>query len=119
VISIVAGLIAAVLPAITIAGLILLLGAWLVVQGVMEIYTAWRIRDEVTGEWVLAAVGILRSLVGVIVLLVPIVGAILTVTFLAAMAIATGVAAVGLGLRLRGLRPEPTGPSGSAAGAAG
>jgi uncharacterized membrane protein HdeD (DUF308 family) len=119
VISIVAGLIAAVLPAITIAGLILLLGAWLVVQGVMEIYTAWRIRDEVTGEWVLAAVGILRSLVGVIVLLVPIVGAILTVTFLAAMAIATGVAAVGLGLRLRGLRPEPTGPSGRAAGAAG
>jgi uncharacterized membrane protein HdeD (DUF308 family) len=103
VISIAAGVLAAILPGVTISTLILLLGAWLLVQGVMEVYTAWRIRNEVSGEWIIAAVGIVRAAIGLIVLAAPIIGAILTVTFLAAGAITTGIAAVAFGLRLRGL----------------
>ena len=112
VISIVAGIIAAFLPGITILGLVLLLGAWLVTQGVMEIYTAWRIRREVTGEWILALVGILRTFVGLVVLALPIVGALLTVTLLAVYSIVAGLTALTLGWRLRGLRSDRTGSTG-------
>ena len=101
--SIVAGVIAAAVPGITILGLILVLGYWLIVQGVMEVYTAWRIRAEVSGEWMLALVGILRVAVGLIVVALPVVGAILTVSFLAVAALFGGAAAIALGWRLRGL----------------
>jgi uncharacterized membrane protein HdeD (DUF308 family) len=117
VLSIVAGLIAALVPGITILGLVLLLGAWLVTQGVMEVYTAWRIRREVTGEWVLALVGIVRTVVGLIVLALPIVGALLTATLLAVYAIVAGLTALTLGWRLRGLRSHPSGSTGQRASA--
>jgi uncharacterized membrane protein HdeD (DUF308 family) len=112
VISIVAGIIAAFVPGITILGLVLLLGAWLVTQGVMEIYTAWRIRREVTGEWILALVGILRTFVGLVVLALPIIGALLTVTLLAVYSIVAGLTALTLGWRLRGLRSDRAGSTG-------
>jgi uncharacterized membrane protein HdeD (DUF308 family) len=101
--GIVAGVLAALVPGITILGLILLLGWWLVLQGVMEIYTAWRIRKEVTGEWILALIGVLRTIAGVVVLVMPIVGAILTVTLMAVWAFVGGLAALSLGWRLRRL----------------
>lgn len=103
VISIVAGIIAAVVPGITILGLILVLGYWLVIQGIMEIYAAWRIRAEVTNEWILAVAGIARAVVGVIILAMPFFGAILTVSFLAVSAIFAGLTALSVGWRLRGL----------------
>ena len=103
VVSIVAGIIAAAVPAITVIGLVLVLGYWLIVQGLMEVYTAWRIRAEVSGEWILALAGILRVLLGLIIVVMPIVGAILTVTFLAVSALIGGAMAIALGLRLRGL----------------
>lgn len=109
VVSIVAGLVAAVVPGITILGLVLLLGSWLVIQGVMEVYTAWRIRREVTGEWLLALGGILRIVVGAIVLFMPVIGAALTVALVATWSIIAGVTALLLGFRLRQFRAGPTG----------
>ncbi|HEY3163039.1 MAG TPA: DUF308 domain-containing protein [Candidatus Limnocylindrales bacterium] len=109
--SIVAGLIAAAVPGITILGLILVLGYWLIIAGVMEVYTAWRIRAEVTGEWVLALAGILRVVLGVIVVAAPTIGAILTVTWLAVAALFGGAMAIVLGLRLRGLGAGMSGGS--------
>jgi uncharacterized membrane protein HdeD (DUF308 family) len=115
VVSIVAGILAALIPGITIYGLIVLLGAWFVVQGVMEVYTAWRIRAEVSGEWVLALVGLLTLAVGVIVLALPVVGAVLTVALVATWSIIGGIAAVALGLRLRQFRSRLTGAGQTAA----
>jgi uncharacterized membrane protein HdeD (DUF308 family) len=103
VLAIVAGLVAAFVPGITIFGLVILLGAWLVVQGVMEIYTAWRIRDEVTGEWILALAGGLGVIAGLIVLAMPAVGIVLTVALIATWAIVGGILAIVLGWRLRNL----------------
>src|SRR3954447_6706431 len=87
VISLLAGVVAVIVPGITIFGLVLLLGAWLVTQGAMEVYTAYRIRREVTGEWMLALVGIVRTVIGLVILAIPIIGALLTVTLLAVYAI--------------------------------
>jgi uncharacterized membrane protein HdeD (DUF308 family) len=118
VISIAAGVIAALVPGITIVGLVLVLGLWLVVQGVMEVYTAWQIRREVTGEWILALAGILRVLIGVLIVAMPVLGAILGVAFLAVSSIFAGITAITLGWRLRGLaaRRGPTGRLGDGAG---
>ena len=115
VVSIVAGILAALIPGITVYGLVVLLGAWFVVQGVMEVYAAWRIRAEVSGEWILALVGILTLIVGVIVLALPVVGAVLTVALVATWSIIGGIAAVALGLRLRGFRSRVTGAGQTAA----
>jgi uncharacterized membrane protein HdeD (DUF308 family) len=109
VIGIVAGVLAALIPGITILGLVILLGAWLVTQGAMEVYTAWRIRREVTGEWILALIGVLRVIVGLIVLAMPVIGALLTVTLMAVWAIVGGVAALSLGFRLRRFLDTPGG----------
>lgn len=104
VVSIVAGLIAAFLPGPTILVLVLLLGAWILVQGVLEVYTAWRIRNEVTGEWILALIGVAQIVVGAIILYMPVVGAVLTVALVAATSILGGIAVLLLGLRLRSLQ---------------
>ena len=61
----------------------------------------WKIRDEITGEWILALAGLLRVAIGVIILAMPIVGAILTAALFATWAILSGVAALFLGFRLR------------------
>jgi uncharacterized membrane protein HdeD (DUF308 family) len=117
ILSIVAGIIAVLVPGITILGLVLLLGAWLVTQGVMEVYTAWRIRREVSGEWIIALTGIVRTVIGLIVLAMPVIGAILTATLLAVYAIVAGVTALTLGWRLRSLRASRSGPTGRTASA--
>ena len=100
-VSVIAGLLTVLNPAITILYLILLLGAWMLVSGAMEVYTAWKIRDEVTGEWVLALAGVLRMALGVIILAMPVVGAILTAALFATWSILSGIAALFLGFRLR------------------
>ena len=67
----------------------------------MEVYSAWRIRAEITNEWVLALIGALRVLAGIIILAMPYVGAILTAALFATWAILSGIAALALGWRLR------------------
>jgi uncharacterized membrane protein HdeD (DUF308 family) len=112
IVSIVAGFLAALIPGPTVLFIVLLLGWWLLIQGVMEVYTAWRIRAEVTGEWILALAGLATAIVGVLVLFMPIVGAVLTVALLATWSILGGIAALVLGFRLRQLKGQllSTGP---------
>lgn len=100
-VSVIAGVLAVLYTGITILYLILLLGAWILISGAMEVYTAWKIRDEITGEWILALAGVLRIAVGVIILAMPIIGAILAAALFATWAILSGVAALFLGFRLR------------------
>jgi uncharacterized membrane protein HdeD (DUF308 family) len=100
-VSVITGLLAVLFPGVTVLYLILLLGAWILVSGMMEVYTAWRIRNEVTGEWILALIGALRVLVGIIIVAMPYVGAVLTAALFATWAILSGIGALALGWRLR------------------
>ncbi len=113
VVSIVAGILAALLPGPTIAALMLLLGAWLVVGGVAHYLAAYRIREQVDDEWLIALVGAIRVVAGLVILLFPIVGALLTVAYISWSAIFAGIIALAMGLRLRGLR-QATSRSGTA-----
>ena len=118
VVSIAAGILAALIPGITVLGLVLLLGSWLVILGALMVYTAWRIRREVTGEWILALAGIAQLIVGVIVLFMPVIGMVLTVALVATWSIIGGITALMLGFRLRQFREGATG-SGQATTTAG
>jgi len=100
-VSVIAGVLAVLYPGLTILSLILLLGAWILVSGLMEVYAAWRIRAEISNEWVLALIGALRALAGIIILAMPYVGAILTAALFATWAILSGIGALALGWRLR------------------
>lgn len=100
-VSVIAGILAVLYPDVTILYLILLLGAWILISGMMEVYTAWRIRNEVTGEWVLALGGALRVIAGILILAMPYIGAILTAALFALWAILSGAGALFLGWRLR------------------
>jgi uncharacterized membrane protein HdeD (DUF308 family) len=112
--SIAAGVIAAFWPGLSLVTLAIVLGAWLLVFGIVQIYAAWRIRKEVSGEWILALVGILTAVVGLVVLYYPVFGLALTVSFIAIWAIVGGIFAIVLGWRLRGLQSHPAAGTGSA-----
>jgi uncharacterized membrane protein HdeD (DUF308 family) len=109
-VSVIAGVLAVVYPGITILYLILLLGAWILVSGAMEVYMAWKIRDEISDEWILALIGVLRIVAGVIILAMPIIGAILTAALFATWAILSGIGALVLGWRLRQFSGRATAP---------
>jgi uncharacterized membrane protein HdeD (DUF308 family) len=119
VVSIVAGLLAALLPGPTIGGLLLFLGAWLIVGGLTQAWAAYQIRREIENEWLLAAAGILRAIVGLVILVFPIIGAVLTVAWIGSAAIVAGVMAIVVGWRLRSYRGGAPGSAlgrGAAAG---
>ena len=100
-VSVIAGVLALIAPDVTVLYLILLLGAWILVSGLLEVYTAWRIRAEVTNEWLIALGGAIRAVVGILILAMPYVGAVLTVALFATWAFISGAAALFMGWRLR------------------
>jgi uncharacterized membrane protein HdeD (DUF308 family) len=106
IISIAAGVIAFLLPAAAAVGLLLLIAAWAVATGIMEIVAAIRLRKEITGEWVLILSGILSVAFGVLLFLFPRAGALAVIIWIGAYAIVFGILMITLGVRLRRLVRE-------------
>src|SRR5450432_984594 len=71
VLGIVAGLIAFFYPGITALILLYLVAAWAIITGIMEIVTAFIIRDMVSWEWLLALAGVVSVLFGIILFIHP------------------------------------------------
>lgn len=92
IIGISAGLLAALWPQLTAMTLVLLSGVWALVTGALEVAAAVRLRRELTGQWLLAAVGVISMLAGVLIFLRPDVGVLALATVLGAYALTTGVA---------------------------
>src|SRR5262249_31730126 len=61
-------------PAITTVALILLIGAWAVITGAMEISAALRLREYISGEWLLLLSGVASLVFGILVLAYPLAG---------------------------------------------
>lgn len=104
--DLVIGVITLIWPGITALVLLWLIAAWALVTGVMEIVAAVRLRREIQGEWLLALTGVLSVLFGIALVVWPAAGALTVVTLIAIYAIIAGVVLIGLGLRLRRMRPE-------------
>lgn len=103
VVSIIAGALALAFPAFAAVSLLLIIAAWSIVTGVVEVVMAIRLREQITGELWLAIAGILSIVFGVLLILFPTSGAITIVWIIGAFAIVFGIAMIALGWRLRGI----------------
>jgi uncharacterized membrane protein HdeD (DUF308 family) len=103
VVSIIAGVLALAFPDVAAASLLLLIAAWSIVTGVVEVVLAIRLREQITGELWLAIGGLLSIAFGVLLILYPTSGAITIVWIIGAYAIVFGIAMIALGWRLRGI----------------
>ena len=103
-VSIAAGVLTFVYPAMTGLVLLYVIATWAIVTGVMEIAAAIELRHAIAGEWRLGLAGALSFAFGVALFVRPLAGALAVVMLIAAYAIVYGVLLVALGVKLHQLR---------------
>src|ERR1700674_1321563 len=101
--SVAAGLLTFFWPALTALGLLILIAWWAIVNGVMEIIMAIRLRKVITNEWFLILAGLASIVFGVLLLLQPTVGALVLIWWIGAWALFFGVLLMILAFRMRHL----------------
>ena len=99
--GIAAGAVAFLWPGLTAFALIIMIGAWAVAIGVLEIIGAIWLRKEIEDEWLLIATGVLSVLFGLAILLRPGAGALALAWVVGAFAFLSGLMHVALALRLK------------------
>jgi uncharacterized membrane protein HdeD (DUF308 family) len=102
IVGVAAGVFTFVNPVTTGLALLLLVAAFSIVRGVMQIAAAIRLRHEIEHEWLLAIAGIMSVVFGIWVAIFPGAGALAIVLWLGVMAVAIGVLEITAGLRLKG-----------------
>jgi uncharacterized membrane protein HdeD (DUF308 family) len=88
-------------PAITVLALVVVIGAWAIVTGGFEVAAAIRLREYISGEWLLALAGIASIVFGILILAVPTAGALVIALWIGAYAFIFGILQIVLGIRLR------------------
>src|SRR5262245_11850009 len=104
--GIVAAIITAVWPGITLLALVFVIGFWAILTGAMAIASAIRLRKEVRGEWLMALAGAASILFGVLVIAMPLAGALVLALWFGAYMLVAGVLMIVLGFRLHSLTRE-------------
>ncbi len=98
IISVVAGLTALIWPAMAAFTLATLIAIWAMMTGILEIVAAIRLRKHITGEWLLALLGVASLLFGIVVLAAPLLGALVIAAWFGAYAFLFGLLSTVLGL---------------------
>jgi uncharacterized membrane protein HdeD (DUF308 family) len=101
VISILAGLATFFWPGMTAFILLIFIGIWAIVIGVLTIWGAIQARKEIEGEWVLGLFGLLTIAFGLLVLFQPGTGALSLIWAIAGYSIFAGVLLIMLSFRVR------------------
>lgn len=101
VVSILAGLAAFFWPGMTTFVLLLFIGIWAVIIGVLTIWGAIQARKEIEGEWVLGLFGLLTIVFGLLLLFQPGAGALSLIWMIAGYSIFGGVLLIMLAFRAR------------------
>jgi len=99
--SIIAGVLAFFVPGITALALVLLIAAWAIVTGIMEIVSAIRLRKVIRNEWLLVLAGLASLALGALLVLAPGAGALAMVFWIAAFTLVSSVLLIVLAFRLR------------------
>jgi uncharacterized membrane protein HdeD (DUF308 family) len=102
--GIAAGTVAFLWPGLTAFALVIMIGAWAVAIGVLEIIGAIWLRHEIEDEWLLIAAGILSVLFGAAILLKPGAGALALAWAIGTFAILSGILLVAFALRIKGVQ---------------
>ncbi len=108
-VGIVIGLIAFFLPGIAIGAMVLVIAAWAIITGILEIASAVYLRREIKGEWFLALSGVLSIIFGILVAAFPAAGMVAIAGIFGAYAIVFGLVELILAFRLRGYGEQPAG----------
>ena len=95
------GILAFIWPGITALGLLIMIAAWAIVIGIIEIVAAVQLRKVITNEWLLILAGIASVAFGVVLLLYPRAGALVLVWWIGAYALVFGILLMILAFRLR------------------
>lgn len=89
------------MPAFTFQVLVLLLGAFLLADGLLATWSGWRLRGEDEDWWVAALEGLIGVGLGVATLANPELSAALLITFIAIWCLLTGAFEIALAIRIR------------------
>jgi uncharacterized membrane protein HdeD (DUF308 family) len=100
-ISVAAGVLAFIWPGITALSLVLLIAAWAIVNGILEIALAIRLRRVIRHEWLLGLAGALSVLLGIVIMIQPAAGALALLWWIGGFALAFGVLLIALAFRVR------------------
>jgi len=95
------GIVTLIRPDLTATALLVTIAVWAIAIGVLTLVAAFRLREEITGEWRLVLAGMLAVTLGVVLLAAPGVGALAMLAWIGAFAIASGVLQVTLGFQIR------------------
>ena len=95
------GVLAFVLPGITLAVLVILWGAYALADGILSLIAAYRVRDQGKPFWSLVIVGLLGIAAGIVTFIWPGMTALLLLIFIAAWAIVMGIFQIIAAIRLR------------------
>ena len=82
-------------------GLLVFIGAWTLLRGILEIAAAIQMRHETEDAWLLALDGVISVIFGLSVLAYPGAGALALIWIIAAYAIASGIVLIMLSFRAR------------------
>jgi uncharacterized membrane protein HdeD (DUF308 family) len=89
-------------PGLTLAVLLVVIAAWAIVFGIMEIIGAIQLRKEIDNEWFLILSGIAAVIFGGILLFRPGLGTLALIFTLGTFAVVEGLLLIGFAIRLRG-----------------
>jgi uncharacterized membrane protein HdeD (DUF308 family) len=99
--GILAGLLTFVWPGITAQVLLVFIGSWAILTGMLQIWGAIQLRKEIEVEWMLALSGLLSVALGVALIARPGVGALAVIWLIGSFAILVGCIYVSLALWLK------------------
>jgi uncharacterized membrane protein HdeD (DUF308 family) len=100
ILGIAAGIVAFIFPGPTAVVLTLMIAAWAIVTGVLEIVAAVHLH-RAHGEWLLIVNGALSVLFGLLLVIVPAIGILTLVWIIGGYAIVSGIIMLMLGFRVR------------------
>lgn len=116
--GIAAGLVTFLWPGITALTLLFVIAAWAIVNGIVEISAAYRLRKEIHHEWLLVVMGLLSIAAGVMLAITPGAGALVITWVIGWFATLVGVSRLMLAWRLHRLENDPEHRYGGHIGAA-
>jgi uncharacterized membrane protein HdeD (DUF308 family) len=103
VLSVGVGVITYVWPSITALALVIVIAAWALLTGALELVAAVRMRREITNEWVLVVAGVLAIAAGILMAVRPDAGALAVTWLIGWFAVFRGVLLLTLSWRVRQL----------------